>query len=84
MKDTLITKERKKTELITLLVCFVLANLCNLYSIIKFDTPWIELLSSLGFVAVAALVMYGIWTGMRLVWYGIKQLFGKKQNYRRS
>ena len=31
MKDTIVTARRKKTELITLLVCFVVSNLLHLY-----------------------------------------------------
>ena len=30
MKDTVLTARRKKIELITLLVCFIIANLANL------------------------------------------------------
>ena len=36
MKDTIVTARRKKTELITLLVCFVVSNLLHLYAIIAF------------------------------------------------
>lgn len=32
MKDTILTARRKKTELITLFLCFIIANLVNLYS----------------------------------------------------
>ena len=34
MKDTIVTARRKKIELITLLVCFVVSNLIHLYAII--------------------------------------------------
>ena len=34
MKDTIVTARRKKIELITLLVCFVVSNLLHLYAII--------------------------------------------------
>ena len=34
MKDTIVTARRKKIELITLLVCFVVSNLLHLYIII--------------------------------------------------
>ena len=34
MKDTLITARRKKIELRTWLICFVIANACNLYAIL--------------------------------------------------
>lgn len=40
MKDTLITAHRKKVELLTWLVCFVMANLLNLYAIIAYKTSF--------------------------------------------
>ena len=43
MKDTIITAKRKKTELIMLLFCFLLANAGNLYAIITYHTSFIEL-----------------------------------------
>ena len=38
MKDTILTARRKKTELITLFLCFIIANLVNLVISQKF-TP---------------------------------------------
>lgn len=79
MKDTIITGKRKRTELITLLVCFMLANLANLYAVIEYKSPAIEMLTSLGYVAVAAIVIYVVWCGIRLAIYGLKNLFRKKE-----
>lgn len=79
MKDTIITARRKKTELITLLICFILANLANLYAVITYQTPAIELLTSLGYVTVAAILFYIIWCILRLAFYGIKFIFRKKE-----
>ena len=45
MKDTLITARRKKIELRTWLICFVIANACNLYAIIVYKTSFTELLT---------------------------------------
>ena len=39
MKDTIVTARRKKIELITLLVCFVVSNLLHLYAIIAYHAP---------------------------------------------
>ena len=36
MKDTIVTARRKKIELITLLICFVVSNLIHLYAIIAY------------------------------------------------
>ena len=40
MKDTIVTARRKKIELITLLVCFVVSNLVHLYAIIAYHAPF--------------------------------------------
>ena len=52
MKDTLITARRKKTELLTLLVCFVIGNLANLYAIVSYETPFSEMLTSIFYFRV--------------------------------
>jgi len=79
MKDTIITAKRKKTEFITLIVCFILANLANLYAVIAYKTPAIELLTSLGYVLALALFFYVVWCLVRLAFYGLKSLFRKKE-----
>lgn len=79
MKDTLLTARRKKTELITLLVCFILANLANAYAIIAYDTPAIEMLTSIFYVVAAAVVLYILWSAVRLLGYGIKTLLPSKK-----
>lgn len=79
MKDTLITACRKKTELITLLVCFLLANLLNLYSIITYKTPAIEMLTSMGYVLVASVFLYVVWSVLRLLFYAIRYLLKKRK-----
>ena len=47
MKNTVITARRKKIELLTLLVCFIIGNLANLYAIISYKTPFSEMLTSI-------------------------------------
>ncbi|MDL2213629.1 hypothetical protein LJC05_03475 [Bacteroides sp. OttesenSCG-928-J23] len=79
MKDILLTGKRQKTELITLLICFLIANLANLYSIVAYNTSYMELLTSIGYVAVAAVALYIIWTVLRLLVYAIAYLFRKKK-----
>lgn len=37
MKDTIITSKRKQLELKTLLACFIIMNLLNIYSIYTFN-----------------------------------------------
>jgi hypothetical protein len=73
MKDTIITVKRKKTEIITLVICFIIANLINLYAIIRYKTSYIELLVMLGYVVILTLALYLLWTMIRLIFYAIKR-----------
>ena len=50
MKDTVLTARRKKIEIITLLVCFVLANLVNLYAIIAYNRSMMEMITSIFYI----------------------------------
>ena len=69
MKDTLITVKRKRTEIITLLVCFVLAFLLNIACIFIYKTPFKEVFTQIGYVVVITVALYLIWTALRLlVW----------------
>ncbi len=75
MKDTLITARRKKIELLTWLVCFVIANLLNLYAIIAYKTSFQEMLTSFFYVITFSCVLYALWTVLRLFLYGVRILF---------
>lgn len=55
MKDTVLTARRKKIEIITLLVCFVLANLVNLYAIIAYNRSMMEMITSIFYIIIFAL-----------------------------
>jgi len=80
MKNTVITAKRKKVEILTWLICFLIANLLNVYAIIAYDnTSFSEILTSLGYVFVASLVIYFVWTIIRLLIYGLKMVFKAKK-----
>ena len=69
MKDTLVTARRKKTEIITALVCFALAFLLNIVCIIVYKTPFKEVFTQIGYIVVISVALYVIWTAIRLlVW----------------
>lgn len=75
MKDIIITSKRKKTEVITLAICFVIANAINLYAIATYkETSYWELLSSLGYVLIVSGVLYLLWSIVRILFYGIKRV----------
>ena len=80
MKSTVITARRKKTELLTLLACFIIGNLANLYAIISYETPFSEMLTSFFYVLAFSGVLYVFWTILRILFYGIRSLFLKKRN----
>ena len=80
MKDTVLTARRKKIEIITLLVCFVLANLVNLYAIITYHRSMMEMITSIFYIIIFAFVLYAAWTLLRFLFYGGKALFTKKRN----
>ena len=80
MKNTVITAHRKKTELLTLLACFIIGNLANLYAIISYETPFSEMLTSFFYVLAFSGVLYVFWTILRILFYGIRSLFLKKRN----
>ena len=67
MKDTLITAARKKTELLTFLVCFGVAFLLNAGCIIFYHTPFSEVFTQIGYVLVITVALYLIWTAIRLI-----------------
>ena len=78
MKDTLITAAMKRRELLILLVCFVVANLVNWFAIIKFDRPWWEVFTQVGYMTVTTLVLYGLVLVLRGAWHLFVRLAGKK------
>lgn len=80
MKSTVITARRKKIELLTMLVCFVIGNLANLYAIISYKTPYSEMLTSFFYVLAFSCVLYVFWTILRLLFYGIRSLFLKTKS----
>ena len=80
MKDTVLTARRKKIEIITLLVCFVLANLVNLYAIITYHRSMMEMITSIFYIIIFAFVLYAAGALLRLLFYVVKALFTKKRN----
>lgn len=61
MKDTIVTARRKKTELITLLICFVVSNLLHLYAIIAYHAPFTEMITSIFYIIIFTFVLYAFW-----------------------
>jgi len=75
MKDTLITAQRKKKEVITALVCLGLAFLLNIVCILVYRTPFKEVFTQLGYVVAIAVGLYVLWTAIRLL---VRLIRGRK------
>lgn len=78
MKDIVFTKAAQKREFFIWLACFVVANIVNAVSIIKFQTPWYEIFTQIGYVVVTSLLLYGLVLVLRIAWYLFTQMLGKK------
>ena len=73
MKDIIITAKKVKKEIVIILVCFALAFLINIGSIIAFKTPWYEMFTQIGYVIVITLILYFITSFLRLIVYLLKK-----------
>lgn len=65
-----------RRELYIWLISFAVANLLNVFSILYYKTQWKELYTQWGFVLALSLVMYVLYTLVRIIISLIKQ---KKQ-----
>ena len=77
MKDTIISAEVKRRELKILLGCFIIANITNWVAIIKFQTPWYEVFTQVGYVTVTSLLIYGLVLLVRIAWRILHRLLKK-------
>ena len=69
MKDLTITAKQLRRELFILLSCFVAAEGVNVFSMIKYGTPWTEFFTQIGFVLIITAALYIILIAVRvLVW----------------
>lgn len=77
-----IPSRRIRTELLSLLVCFMIAVGLNVYAIIHYNSPLSELWTSILYVLMATAVLYAVWIVLRLLVFGIARLFGYKPKRR--
>lgn len=78
MKDTIISAAVKRRELYIWLACFVVANIVNWVAIIKFQSPWYEIFTQIGYVVVTSLLIYGLLLMARIAWWIIRILLHKR------
>lgn len=75
MKDIVVTASRLRRERNFYLVSFLLAFLLNLVAVVRFDRPWTELFSQIGYVVVISVVLYFVLWIPRLVVAGVRRVF---------
>lgn len=69
--DIKISRHTQRREIVTFVVCFVIAFALNVYSIIAYKAPWTELITSIFYVITAAILIYVVWTCLRILYYAI-------------
>jgi hypothetical protein len=67
MKDILIKGTTVKRELVFWIISLAAAVLVNIYSIIKYNTQWIELLSQIHIVIALSILIYLILLAVRSI-----------------
>ena len=77
MKDTVISAAVKRRELKIWLVCFIVANVVNWAAIIKYQTPWYEIFTQIGYVVVSSLLIYGLLLLVRIAYKILRRLSAK-------
>lgn len=79
MKDIVVTASRLRCERNFYLACFLLAFLLNLVAVVRFDRPWIELFSQIGYVVAISVVLYLLLWIPRLLVVAARRVFCKKR-----
>ncbi|MBO6239117.1 MAG: hypothetical protein J6N50_10010 [Bacteroidales bacterium] len=75
MKDIVITRKTIRRELLILGGCFLFAVLFDLFAIIKFSRPFVELFTTIGYELAITLVVYLVTVLVRALVWGIRALF---------
>ena len=74
-----ITTKRQRTELLIFGVCFVLAFLLNIISIIAFGTELKEVFKQLLWVLCLSIAFYALALFFRILYWLIRNVFGRKK-----
>lgn len=77
LKDSVITAEQKKREIIMALSCFVVMFLLNIYCVIRYACPWTEIFTQLGFVVVFSVGLYVLTVIVRVLVKTFASLLGR-------
>lgn len=77
MKDINITVKRQKTEILYLIISFVIAFGLNILGIVIYKTEWKELYSQIRIVLMLGLTIYVLSALVRFLIFKIMKLFKK-------
>lgn len=77
MRDIVITSKRIKKEVYILLACFTVAFAANIVAIAVYKTPWVEIITQLGYVVVLTVGLYIVIAILRMLWCLVLKLFKK-------
>jgi hypothetical protein len=75
MKETIISVTRKKRELIIFSIAFSVAFFMNVYAVISYKRPVIELFTQLHVVLLLTFFIYGVLAILRILWWLFTQLY---------
>lgn len=78
MKDIIVKERHIKRELWIFLACIAAMEALNIYAVIRYDGAWTEVVTNIGFIITAALVVYMVSAFLRLLIYVTVRLFKKK------
>jgi len=74
MKNITVSAGRVKKELIFFLISILFALIMNIYSIIIYQTQWIELITTLHITFLLSIVIYIIIGIFRIIWRLLRSL----------
>ena len=77
MKDIIIKSDKIKTELITLLICFIISFISNIGAIFFYESPIEEVFTSLIYVFLFALFLYLLWSIIHIIMNFFLRFFKK-------
>jgi hypothetical protein len=78
MKDIVITGRQIIRELLIFAGCILAALVVNVYSILRFNTQWKELFTTLNITLALALIFFAVVAVLRLIVFCCRRLLRKK------
>jgi len=78
MKDTIITAQQKKREIVILFLCFIGAFIFNIVAVLLYKSPVKELLTQLHIVVLVTFFFYFAVLFLRIIGWLLLKIPGKK------